>query len=260
MREATAHLDMIIALGLPVRAAGKLYNCAAVLHRGQVLGFVPKTRVPNYSEFYERRWFSGADALFSATVKVPGQEAPVLVAQQLFACPDVPNLTIGVEICEDLWASDPPSNALARAGATLICNLSASDELVGKADYRRQLVSGQSARLLCAYIYADAGEGESSTDLVFAGHNLIAENGAILAETRFTCGLIVTEVDVDRLMSERRKNTTFQSIYEEDLGEWGIARVTEADLKPADTVLTRFIAPNPFVRTTGTGRPAARRF
>ncbi len=247
IRDGTAGLDLVTAAGVPLRAGGKLYNCAALIYRGSVLGFVAKTRLPNYSEFYERRWFSPAQPGFGTEVHVPGQEAPVHVGQQLFRFPEIPGLVIGMEICEDLWAPDPPSNALARAGATLILNLSCSDEVAGKAAYRRSLVSGQSARLLCAYVYADAGEGESSTDMVFAGHNLIAENGVILAESRFSTGLTVTEIDVDRLMGERRRNTTFEPVCESQLGDWGIAGFVDVPMEMSDTVLTRPVARNPFV-------------
>ncbi len=238
--DATKEMDMLIALGLPVRCGGELYNCAAVIHRGALAGLIPKTWLPNYGEFYERRWFSSGGEVHDY-VELAGQTAAVN-PRQLFQCPAVPGLTVGVEVCEDLWAPEPPSNALARAGATLILNLSASDEVVGKADYRRQLVSGQSARLLCAYVYADAGEGESSTDMVFAGHDLIAENGTILAEKRFGTGLTVTEIDAQRLVYERRRNTTFAGRQDPDLF-WN----HQIDWEPAETVLTRPVAPNPFV-------------
>ena len=207
--EATKHLDLLAAVGLPVRHQNKLYNCAAVLHRGEILALVPKTYLPNYGEFYEKRWFEPAgpgDRLFSFC----GQEV-YLGSDVIFPCESMPGLTVGVEICEDLWASTPPSVALAEAGATVILNLSASDELVGKAEYRRRLVCGQSARLVCGYVYANAGEGESTTDLVFNGHNIVAENGALLAERRFATGLTVSEVDVERLDYERRRLTTFRS-------------------------------------------------
>ena len=188
---ATAETDMLIALGLPVRSKwdSKLYNCAAVLHRGELLGLVPKIYLPNYGEFYEQRWFASGAGV-DQMLELCGQSVS-MEAGGLFACDTMPNLVIGVEICEDLWAPEPPSVTLARAGATLILNLSASDETVGKADYRRQLVTGQSGRLLCGYVYADAGEGESTTDMVFAGHNLIGENGALLAERRFETGVTV---------------------------------------------------------------------
>ena len=249
--EATKNLDMVTALGLPLRVNGKVYNCAAVLHKGKVLGFVPKTHLPNYGEFYEGRWFTAPAPGFADTVDLPGGEC-ALFGQQLFSVPALPGLTIGVEVCEDLWNADPPSRRLVQAGATLILNLSASDEVVGKAEYRRRLVTGQSARLVCGYVYADAGEGESTTDLVFAGHNLIAENGVLLAERRFATGLTVSEIDVERLVYERRRMTTFQ--FTGDWRESGIHGVTPVELESATTALTRPVSPTPFVPEDEAGR------
>ena len=243
--EATKHLDMVTALGLPVRFENKLYNCAAVIHKGVILGLVPKTHLPNYGEFYEARWFAPGPAE-TRQVTLCGQSVP-LGSRQLFFCQDLPELVLGVELCEDLWAVEPPSTRLAALGATLILNLSASDEVVGKADYRRALVTGQSARLVCGYVYADAGEGESTTDLVFTGHNLIAENGALLSERRFASGLTISEVDVARLAYERRRMNTYPSRdgREEALlhGLWR----TGFSLESATTTLTRYVSPTPFV-------------
>ena len=238
--QASKEVDMLAAVGLPVRAEGKLYNCAALICRGEILGLVPKTHLPNYGEFYEKRWFERAPEGEDLPVTLCGQEV-WLGRDQLFQCRELPELVIGVEICEDLWAPVPPSGHLAAQGATLILNLSASNETVGKADYRRALVAGQSARLLCGYLYADAGEGESTTDLVFAGHNLIAENGAILAEERFACGLTAAELDVGRLAFERRRNTTFPAPGQERMS-W-----SQFHLEMTDTVLTRPVDKNPFV-------------
>ena len=238
--EATRNLDLVAAVGLPVRDKwdGKLYNCAALIQQGEILGLVPKIHLPNYGEFYEKRWFaSGKDVDDSITLC--GQEV-CLSDRLIWACEEIPDLVIGVEICEDLWAPEPPSAALARAGATLILNLSASNETVGKASYRRSLVSGQSGRLMCGYVYADAGEGESTTDLVFAGHNLIAENGTVLAEKRFEAGLTISEIDVDKLVYERRRIGTFTA------GKKEIWR-GYFDLELEDTVLTRSVEKNPFV-------------
>ena len=247
--EDTAGLDLIAALGLPVRNPGnnKLYNCAAIIRKGEILALVPKTYLPNYGEFYEGRWFASGQGV-DAVVELCGQQAR-LCPTLTFQCREMPNLVIGVELCEDLWASQPPSGRLARNGATLILNLSASDEVAGKAAYRRELVTGQSARLLCGYVYADAGEGESSTDLVFTGHNLIAENGTLLAETRFETGLTVSEIDVDRLVYERRRMNTFtppEADRMECAHVLGVDRVG-FDLAQSATALTRKIAPNPFV-------------
>ena len=240
MLEATRPVDMLVALGLPVRAEGKLYNCAAVLCRGELLGLVPKTCLPNYGEFYEKRWFEPAPEEEFLSLTLCGQEV-FLGKRHLFRCDTLPDLVVGVEICEDLWSSAPPSVFLAQSGATLILNLSASNETVGKADYRRALVAGQSGRLMCGYVYADAGEGESTTDLVFAGHNLIAENGTVLAERRFADGLTVSEVDVARIAFERRRITTFPPARQERM-DW-----SEFSLEPVETSLPRPIGTNPFV-------------
>lgn len=239
--EVTKHMDMLVAVGLPVRLNHKLYNCAAVLNRGEILGLVPKSHLPNYGEFYEQRWFQPAYAEEFSSLSLCGQETVFLGREQLFQCAELPELVVGVEVCEDLWAPKAPSCHLAEMGATLILNLSASDEVVGKDSYRRNLVSGQSARLLCGYLYADAGEGESTTDLVFAGHNIIAENGAILAERRFETGLTLSEIDVKRLAYERRRNTTFPAAGQERMS-W-----TAFHLEPSVTELTRPTAKNPFV-------------
>ena len=241
---ATEELDLFLAVGLPVRAGGKLYNCAALLCRGELLGLVPKTHLPNYGEFYEKRWFEPAPEEEFLCLTLCGQEV-FLGKRQLFPCDTLPELTIGVEICEDLWAPVPPSVTLATHGATLILNLSASNETVGKAGYRRALVAGQSGRLLCGYLYADAGVGESTTDLVFAGHNIIAENGTVLAEERFASGLTVTEVDVHRLAFERRRNTTFPAAGQERMD------FSPFSLEVTDTALTRPVSQNPFVPEDG---------
>ena len=247
--EATKNLDMVTALGLPVRSPydQKLYNCAAVIHKGEILGLVPKTHLPNYGEFYEQRWFSSGAGV-ELSFPLCGQEVS-LSDTDLFSCTQMPQLVIGVEICEDLWAPAPPSVRAARAGATLILNLSASNETVGKASYRRSLVCGQSGRLLCGYVYADAGEGESSTDLVFGGHNMIAENGVLLSEQRFGTGLTISEIDVDRLCAERQRLNTFPPLEERE-GLWRVS----FDLERADTHLTRPVSPTPFVPEDKTDR------
>ncbi|TCL44520.1 NAD(+) synthase [Harryflintia acetispora] len=236
----TRELETVLVLGLPLQAAGKLYNCAAVCHRGELLGLVPKRFLPNYGEFYEARLFtpsSGENKSYS----LDGRQVP-FGPRLLFCCEEMEDFCFGVEICEDLWSCAPPSVGHCAAGALMICNLSASDETVGKADYRRALVGGQSARLCCGYLYADAGEGESTTDLVFAGHNLIAENGAVLAESeRFTTGLVISEVDVSRLAYERRRLTTFPARQDE-----GYLRIPFS-LPLHETTLTRPVSPFPFI-------------
>ena len=239
--EATRNLDMVTVLGLPVRCKwdNKLYNCAAVIQSGEILGLVPKTYLPNYGEFYEQRWFASGAGV-ETSVDLCGETVD-MDAAGLFACETVPNLVLGVEICEDLWATEPPSARLARGGATVILNLSASNELVGKSGYRRNLVVGQSGRLVCGYVYADAGEGESTTDLVFTGHNMIAENGALLAERRLATGLTISEIDVDRLAYERRRMTTFNGQRQADLWRASFSLPLE------ETRLTRAVSPAPFV-------------
>ena len=207
----TAALNAAVVVGLPLVHQGKLFNVAAVLCGGKIEGIVPKQFIPNYSEFYEQRHFvSGAGVPFQ-TISLLGQDTLFAGGEPLlFQCADMPEFTLGVEICEDLWVANPPSTRLAQAGATVIVNLSASDEIIGKASYRRDLVRQQSARLLCAYLYADAGFGESTQDLVFAGHDLIAENGALLAESKlFDRGVIYADIDVQRLTHERRRMNTF---------------------------------------------------
>ena len=206
----TADVDALLLLGLPVRVASKLYNCAAVLFRGELLGLVPKRYVPMYNEFYEGRHFvPGPKTVTSVDFGLLG-EVP-FGTNQLFACDTIPELVVGAEICEDLWVPMPPSNAHAVAGATLICNLSASPALAGKSAYRRQLVAQQSARLICGYAYASAGEGESTTDLVFSGHDLVVENGRVLADSGvFGEGIAVSEIDVLSLAADRRRTSTFE--------------------------------------------------
>ncbi len=235
----TKDLDILSVVGLPIARGGSIYNTAAFLLRGKILGIVPKTNIPNYQEFYEIRHFASGKGV-SGTVSVCGEVVP-FGTDLLFCCNELPELVIGAELCEDLWVCEPPSIRLAKEGATVIVNLSASDEVIGKESYRRDLVKGQSARLLSAYLYASAGEGESSTDLVFSGHNLIAENGVLLAESPlFSTGLTISEIDVRRLAYERRRINTFSS------DEEPLCRISFS-LPLTDTTLTRSIDPTPFV-------------
>ena len=257
--EATKNLDVLTAIGLPVRNKwdNKLYNCAAVIQRGEILRLIPKTYIPNYGEFYEQRWFAsgkGVDTL----VSLAGKENVHLSDRVILECDTLPGLVVGVEICEDLWAPEPPSTALARAGATVILNLSASNEVVGKAAYRRQLVVGQSGRLCCGYVYADAGEGESTTDVVFTGHNMIAENGALLAERRFAAGLTIAEIDVGRLLYDRRRMNTFAppaSTPMDDAHGLGIGR-SAFSLERTAVKLRRDVSPAPFIPDNAADRAA----
>ena len=213
---------------------------AAVLNRGTILGLVPKTNLPNYAEYYEARHFTPADQ-DSHMVKIDGVEVP-FGTKLLFSCPQMTGMKVAVEICEDLWVPNPPSVAHALAGANVIINLSAGDEITGKDTYRRELVKGQSARLICGYIYATAGEGESSTDLVFGGHNLICENGSILKEAkRFINQTIYGDLDIRRLVTERRKMTTYPPA--DTAGYQEIIFTLEKE----ETRLTRTFPRKPFV-------------
>jgi NAD+ synthase (glutamine-hydrolysing) len=207
----TAGRPMVIVAGLPVASGGRLYNAAAVLQSGQVKGVVPKTFLPGYREYYEERWFSSARELRESTLLLAGAEAP-FGTDLLFQLPAEPGVTLAVEICEDLWAPIPPSCQHAVAGATVILNPSAGNDLVAKAEYRRQLVAQQSARTLSAYAYANAGVHESTTDVVFGGQLLVAENGIVLAEGerfRREGELVAVDVDTERLRVERARQTSF---------------------------------------------------
>ena len=247
--EATKNLDMLTAVGLPYwhKFDNKLYNCAALIHKGNIVGLIPKTYIPNYGEFCENRWFaSGKD--IDALASLCDRQVH-FCSKLIWECDELPELVVGVEICEDLWTPQPPSITLARAGATVILNLSASSELAGKAELRRKLVTSQSAQCVCGYVYAAAGEGESTTDLVFAGHNMIAENGALLAQRRFATGLTVSELDLGRLTHLRRRMNTFtqpETTPMEAAQAIGINRAFFS-LTPSLTTLTRGVSPSPFV-------------
>ncbi|MCI7179365.1 MAG: NAD(+) synthase [Schaedlerella sp.] len=206
----TADKEMLVFIGVPLQIDGKLYNVAAALNRGAVIGLTTKTFLPNYGEFYEMRQFTpGPDT--AREILFEGEKVP-FGPQLLFQASAMEDLIVSAEICEDVWSPVPPSILAAVEGATVIVNCSASTETIGKDSYRRALIKGQSARLIAGYIYANAGEGESTTDVVFGGHNIIAENGTILAEAaRFHNDIIYTEFDIQRIVSERRKNTTFQT-------------------------------------------------
>lgn len=231
--------DAIVFVGLPFAYNGKLYNAVAAVKGGRLLGIVPKTYLPAYGEFYETRYFArGMEEVL--TVSCLGQET-LFGTKLLFACEGMRELVIGAEICEDLWTPEPPGIRHARNGATVLVNLSASNETTGKEDYRRALVCGQSARLLCGYIYASAGEGESTQDVVYSGHNMIAENGRLLKEApRFVNEITLSEMDVQRLVAERRRITTFE------LREDGYRRIPFS-LIMEETALTRTIKALPFV-------------
>lgn len=238
--EHTKNLDALVFVGVPIAVGGELYNVAAALNHGNILGFTTKSFLPNYGEFYEMRQFRPGPKK-AEKILFGGKEIP-FGPQILFVEKQMTNLIVSAEICEDVWSPVPPSIEAAREGATVIVNCSASDETIGKASYRESLISGQSARLISGYIYANAGEGESTTDLVFGGHNLIAENGTILAEAkRFSNGIIYTEFDVQKIANERRKNTTFTETQEHVLPRIPFG------LEQTETILTRTFPSRPFV-------------
>ncbi len=238
----TAELDIVSVVGVPIAVNQALYNCAVVIYKGNILGISPKVNIPNYSEFYEVRHFaSGADVSRRHIVYAGVQE--VLFDKSIvYICKNMANFTFAVEVCEDLWVPVSPSNTLALAGANIICNLSCSDDVIGKAQYRRNLVKMQSGKLVCAYIFADSGFGESTTDMVFSGQNIISENALLLAESkRFTTGIIYADIDVQKLSGERRRLNTYPSVNDENC-----CRVY-FDMIQKHTPLSRAFAQTPFV-------------
>ncbi|MBQ1871023.1 MAG: NAD(+) synthase [Lachnospiraceae bacterium] len=242
--------DGIFFVGLPLDVKGALLNVACAVSCGEILGFIPKTYLPTYGEFYEARHFvSGRD--YDMWIDLEGHKDIPLTTRLIFKATNMPKLVIGAEICEDLWTMCPPSTDAAKAGATLIVNLSASDAITGKSSYRRELIKNQSARLMAGYVYASAGEGESTMDVVYSGHNLIAENGTILKESKqFTTGLIISEIDVDKMTAERRRINTYENDKED------FYTVREFLIKDEETSLTRYIDPAPFVPSSDTERKA----
>lgn len=239
--EETKYLNMLIAAGMPVRADGQLFNCAVILKEGKILGLVPKTYLPNYGEFYEMRWFAPAYKRMSETITLCDQEVPF--NEKLLFKDDISPLCVGVEICEDLWALIPPSSYHSGYGANLILNLSASNDLAGKADYRRELVKHQSSKCISAYVYSSAGEEESTTDLVYSGHCMIAENGILLEEDKVWDGFIYTDIDLEKLNNERvRSNTFIDTIGKRDYKYVAFNLGCSENLK-----LKRFVNPRPFI-------------
>ena len=253
----TRKLDIITIVGAPVVAGDLLLNCAVVIQQGQILGIVPKTYLPNYSEFYEKRWFASAQDLLETEIRFAGHTVKVTPDLQLFRTYD--GVRFGVEICEDVWAPAPPSNKLALAGADLIFNLSASDELIGKHNYLKSLLSQQSARTMTGYVYSSCGFGESTQDVVYGGNALIYENGQMLEEgERFATvsQMVTAQIDVERLRSERRTNSTYvnaqrnikYSILDHQFG------IRNIEASPAENdrefVLERPVNPHPFIPTS----------
>lgn len=249
---ATKGLKTLVFVGVPIEHFGRLYNCAVAIYDDSILGVIPKTYLPNYGEFYEKRYFSPANDDMT-DVEVAGRNV-TLSRDLLFRAENIPSFTVGAEICEDLWAPQSPSIMHAKSGASIIVNLSCSDETVGKAEYRRNLIKTQSAKLIGGYIYCDAGNGESTTDTVFAGHNLIAENGVILSESKlFENGLLYGEIDVDLLVSERRRMAS--GYFAADDGYDAFARSDYAIIpfitSEDDFELSREFPKTPFVPASG---------
>ena len=245
LAQLSAAENITLVVGAPVAVSGRLFNCAAFISGGEICGLVPKSFLPNSGEFYEQRWFCSASENNSDYLQIGSQQVP-FGADLLFQAEDFSSALIGIEICEDAWSVVPPSGSQALAGATLLLNLSASPEILGKHAYRRALVASQSARCLAAYAYSSAGPNESSTDLVFSGHSLIAENGQILAETerfRFDSQLVLADIDLDRLLGERQRNSTFGAGVPEHA-----FRVQSFQIRPlAVQKLRRPVARTPFV-------------
>lgn len=240
LAEYSTNYDCILFVGLPIEIEGKLYNVAAAINKGKILGLIPKHYLPNYNEFYEARQFCSGKNL-NTSINIGRQIVPVS-EKIMFTCNEMSSLRIAAEICEDVWVSNSPSIYHALNGANLIVNLSASNEIVGKSNYRKQLVSNHSAKIISGYIYACSGPSESTQDVVYSGHNLIAENGRVLAESKlFFEGIISAELDMKRLDAERRRWTTFESFEE------GNYKKISFSLKEEQTKLTRFIDPHPFV-------------
>jgi NAD+ synthase (glutamine-hydrolysing) len=237
LAQTTKSLQVTAVLGLPLAYEGKLFNCAAVVYGGKVVGIVPKIYLPNYAEFYEMRHFASGKKIDTELGGIP------FSTKLIYSFSDMTDFAIAVEICEDLWSVIPPSSYYVNAGATVIANLSASNELTGKAEYRRDLITNQSARCLCAYVYSSTGEGESTTDLVYSGHNIIAENGRIISESeRFTNGSILADIDINYLIGERRRNTSFQ------LADGYRRIIIDREIRPAiDDNFYRYVPAAPFV-------------
>ena len=240
----TRKLDVIAVIGLPVRIGSLLYNCAAVIQHGCLLGIVPKTYLPNYGEFYEKRWFASATDLIPQEIYLGG--SPVMVSNEPIVFRTCDGVGFGIEICEDVWAPLPPSNNLALAGADIILNLSATDELLGKHAYLRSLLAQQSARMMCGYVYSSCGYGESTQDVVYGGNALIFENGKLIAEaSRFVLEpqMRVQQIDIDRLRADRQNNTTFRTAQ-----DGATARIIYAKpVTPRDIELIRPVNPHPFI-------------
>lgn len=240
----TKDIDIISILGIPLRHDNQLFNCAVVITKGKILGVIPKTYIPNYQEFYEARWFSSSKELITEEIEILGQLVPI-TTNILFQDKTLKEATFGIEICEDLWTVNPPSNNHALAGATMVFNLSSSNELIGKQEYRKSLVSSQSARTISAYIYASSGVMESTSDILFGGASMIYENGSILAENKrfeLESNIITADIDVLKLANDRIKNRSFMK--NTNLEEY---KVIKLDIKDNIKELNREYKEYPFV-------------
>jgi len=253
----TAKCAIAGVIGLPLAVDGQLFNCAAVIQAGRVLGIVPKSFIPGYKEFYEPRWFAPAARLVSETVAMNGMDVPI-GTDLLFQADDMPSFIFGIEICEDLWSPVPPSSTQAVAGATVLVNLSASTELVAKAEYRRSLVLQQAGRCIAAYVFSSAGVGESTTDVVYSGHALVAENGIMLEEgERFgrEPSLVVADADIERLVHDRQVSTSFSAAAGQEV--IGRRRIPFSARQPKwKRPLRRSVARHPFVPSDAAARDA----
>ncbi|MBI2064693.1 MAG: NAD(+) synthase [Candidatus Yanofskybacteria bacterium] len=251
--KSSRNLKSLILVGLPIAFEGKLFNSAAIISKGKILGLVPKTHIPNYKEFYEERWFASGYDLYDKEVEISAHMVPI-GTDLLFRIKNSPEIVLGVEICEDLWVPIPPSSFQTVRGATIIANLSASNDLIAKADYRKNLVAQQSARGICGYIYTSCGVHESTTDVVFGGHAIIAENGSILAESkRFQLDgeLVLSEIDIQHLISDRERTSSFNGSV--DKAEKKNFRFIDFDLNiPPPQILNRYIDSTPFVPSNPT--------
>ena len=254
--EATKEIKTLVFVGAPIRHDGKLFNCAIAIHGGKILAVIPKTFLPNYGEFYERRYFSSSTEVIMDYISLTGAQFVPFTTKILFMASNCPGFTVAAEVCEDLWTVQSPSLKHAQRGANVIVNLSCSNEIAGKAERRRTLIKAQSDKLVCGYVYCNAGDGESSTDMTFGGHNIIAENGKILNESKlFKNGLLYSEIDVEMLENERCKTagvyyTDLKEERKEQRGDDGYYRSVFETIESEED-LTRKISQTPFIPKSG---------
>jgi NAD+ synthase (glutamine-hydrolysing) len=240
----TSNLDIMVILGMPIRLDNQLFNVAIVINKGNILGIIPKTYIPNYNEYYEKRWFASSIQNISDEIEILNQKV-LFGSNILFVDKEDKDICFGIEICEDVWTLFPPSNNHALNGATIIFNLSASNEIIGKYEYRKNLIKNQSAKCIAGYVYSSAGIGESSTDILFSGHAMITENGNLLEETKrfdFNSNLIIADIDIKRIMNDRYKNTSFMGIMNDIKHRRKFIDIIDSNKK-----LLRNYEPYPFV-------------